>query len=255
MITRKNLSDLDKMREAGLIVARTLRTLRQMVEPGITTKELNAFAESNIRAAGAVPTFLGYRGFNGSICTSINDEVVHGIPSQRRLKDGDILKIDCGATFQGFVGDAAISVLVGKVAPEVEKLMEVTRESLLRAIEIMVAGNRLFDVSHAVQKLIEAQGYTLVREFCGHGVGTLMHEAPQVPNYGRPGTGPRLKAGWVLAIEPMVNIGRREVEMSEDGWTVTTRDRKPSAHFEHTVAVTEDGPQVMTAFEDGSVIL
>ena len=255
MITRKNISDLDKMREAGLIVARTLRALRQLVEPGITTKELNAFAESNIRAAGAYPTFLGYRGFAGSICASVNEEVVHGIPSQRKLKEGDIIKIDCGATLNGFVGDAAISVPVGKIAPEVEKLLDVTRESLLRAVEMMVAGNRLFDVSHAVQKLVENHGYTLVREFCGHGIGQLMHEAPQVPNYGRPGTGPRLKPGWVLAIEPMVNLGRRDVQMGEDGWTVTTKDGRPSSHFEHTIAVTEDGPQVMTAFDDGSVLL
>jgi methionyl aminopeptidase len=255
MVTRKSISDLDRMREAGVIVAGTLRALRKMVEPGITTKELNAFAESHIRTAGAIPTFLGYRGFNGSICASLNEEVVHGIPSQRKLKDGDILKIDCGATLNGFVGDAAVSVAVGKLAPEVEKLMDVTRESLLRAIEMMVAGNNLFDVSNSVQRLVETNEYTLVREFCGHGIGRLMHEAPQVPNYGRPGTGPRLKPGWVLAIEPMVNLGRREVQMGTDGWTVTTVDGKPSAHFEHTIAVTEDGPQVMTAYEDGSIVL
>jgi methionyl aminopeptidase len=255
MVTRKNLSDLDKMRDAGLIVARTLRALRQLVEPGITTKELDAFAEKNIREAGAYPTFLGYRGFAGSICASVNEEVVHGIPSKRKLLEGDIIKIDCGATLNGFVGDAAITVPVGKISPSVEKLLQVTRESLLRAVEMMVAGNRLFDVSHAVQKLVENQGYTIVREFCGHGIGSLMHEAPQVPNYGRPSTGPRLKPGWVLAIEPMVNLGRREVEMGADGWTVRTKDGQPSSHFEHTIAVTEDGPQVMTAFDDGSILL
>ena len=255
MVIRKNRSDLDKMREAGLIVARTLRDLRKLVEPGITTKELNAFAEKSIRAAGAYPTFLGYRGFAGAICASVNEEVVHGIPSSRKLKEGDILKIDCGATLNGFVGDAAISIPVGRIAPAIEKLLDVTRESLLRAVEMMVAGNRLYDVSFAVQKLVEAQGFTIVREFCGHGVGQLMHEAPQVPNYGRPGTGPRLKPGWVLAIEPMVNLGRREVKMEEDGWTVKTKDGLPSSHFEHTIAVTEDGPQVMTALDDGTVLL
>ncbi len=255
MVTRKNRSDLDKMRDAGLIVARTLRALRHMVEPGITTKELDAFAEKNIRDAGAYPTFLGYRGFVGSICASVNEEVVHGIPSKRKLVEGDIIKIDCGATLNGFVGDAAITVPVGKISPAVDKLLQVTRESLLRAVEMMVAGNRLFDVSHAVQKLVENQGFTIVREFCGHGIGTLMHEAPQVPNYGRPSTGPQLKPGWVLAIEPMVNLGRRDVEMGADGWTVKTKDGMPSSHFEHTIAVTEDGPQVMTAFDDGSIIL
>ena len=255
MVIRKNRSDLDKMREAGLIVARTLRDLRKLVEPGITTKELNAFAEKSIRGAGAYPTFLGYRGFAGAICASVNEEVVHGIPSSRKLKEGDILKIDCGATLNGFVGDAAISIPVGRIAPAIEKLLDVTRESLLRAVEMMVAGNRLYDVSFAVQKLVEAQGFTIVREFCGHGVGQLMHEAPQVPNYGRPGTGPRLKPGWVLAIEPMVNLGRREVKMEEDGWTVKTKDGLPSSHFEHTIAVTEDGPQVMTALDDGTVLL
>ncbi len=255
MVTRKNRSDLDKMREAGLIVARTLRALRQMVEPGITTKELDAFAEKNIRDAGAYPTFLGYRGFAGSICASVNEEVVHGIPSKRKLLEGDIIKIDCGATLNGFVGDAAITVPVGKISPQVGELLQVTRESLLRAVEMMVPGNRLFDVSHAVQKLVENQGFTIVREFCGHGIGELMHEAPQVPNYGRPSTGPRLKPGWVLAVEPMVNLGSREVEMGADGWTVKTKDGMPSSHFEHTIAVTEDGPQVMTAFDDGSIIL
>ena len=255
MVIRKNRSDLDKMREAGLIVADTLRELRKMVEPGITTKELDAFAEKKIRAAGAYPTFLGYRGFAGSICASVNEEVVHGIPSKRKLQEGDILKIDCGATLNGFVGDAAISIPVGKIAPEIEKLLHITRESLLRAVEMMVAGNRLFDVSHAVQKLVEAQGFTIVREFCGHGVGQHMHEAPQVPNYGRPSTGPMLKPGWVLAIEPMVNLGRREVKMEQDGWTVKTVDKLPSSHFEHTIAVTEDGPQVMTAWEDGTLLL
>ncbi len=243
------------MRRSGLIVADTLTRLRRLVEPGITTRELDAVAESNIRGAGAIPTFKGYRGFPASICSSLNDEVVHGIPSDRRLTEGDIIKIDCGATLDGYVGDAAITVAVGRVDPEWQRLIEVTRESLLKAIEKMVAGNRLYDVSYAVQEYVEARGFSIVRDFCGHGIGQRMHEDPQVPNYGRPGTGPVLKEGWVLAVEPMVNEGGHEVRILQDGWTVKTRDGKASSHFEHTIAVTEDGPRVLTAAEDGTILL
>ncbi len=255
MVIRKSRAEIEKMRRSGLIVAGTLSKLRQMVAPGITTRELDVVAESTIRAAGAIPTFKGYRGFPASICASVNDEVVHGIPSDRRLKEGDIIKLDCGATLDGYVGDAAISVAVGEVSPEVARLLEVTRESLLKAIEKMVAGNRLYDVSYAVQQHVEERGFSIVRDFCGHGIGQRMHEDPQVPNYGRPGTGPVLKEGWVLAIEPMVNEGSFEVKILSDGWTVKTRDGKASSHFEHTIAVTEDGPRVLTAAEDGTVIL
>lgn len=255
MVIRKSRAEIEKMRRSGLIVAGTLSKLRQMVVPGITTRELDVVAESTIRAAGAIPTFKGYRGFPASICASVNDEVVHGIPSDRRLKEGDIIKLDCGATLDGYVGDAAISVAVGEVSPEVARLLEVTRESLLKAIEKMVAGNRLYDVSYAVQQHVEERGFSIVRDFCGHGIGQRMHEDPQVPNYGRPGTGPVLKEGWVLAIEPMVNEGSFEVKVLSDGWTVKTRDGKASSHFEHTIAVTEDGPRVLTAAEDGTVIL
>ncbi|MEY3282310.1 MAG: hypothetical protein RIR86_323 [Acidobacteriota bacterium] len=243
------------MRRSGLIVASTLAKLRKMVEPGITTLELDAVAEANIRGAGAIPTFKGYRGFPASICASINEEVVHGIPSERRLKEGDIIKIDCGATLDGYVGDAAISVPVGKISPEWQRLLDVTRDSLLKAIEKMVAGNYLYDVSSAVQQHVEAEGFSIVRDFCGHGIGQRMHEDPQVPNYGRPGTGPVLKEGWVLAIEPMVNEGTHEVRILKDGWTVKTKDGRASSHFEHTIAVTEEGPRVLTAAEDGTIIL
>jgi len=243
------------MRRSGLIVADTLARLRKMVEPGITTLELDAVAEANIRGAGAIPTFKGYRGFPASICASINEEVVHGIPSERRLKEGDIIKIDCGATLDGYVGDAAISVPVGKISPEWQRLLDVTRDSLLKAIEKMVAGNHLYDVSSAVQHHVEAEGFSIVRDFCGHGIGQRMHEDPQVPNYGRPGTGPVLKEGWVLAIEPMVNEGTHEVRILKDGWTVKTKDGRASSHFEHTIAVTEEGPRVLTAAEDGTIIL
>jgi methionyl aminopeptidase len=256
MIIRKSQGELDRMRRAGLIVAETLRELRAMVAPGISTRELDAHAEKRIRSAGAYPTFKGYRGFPASICTSVNEEVVHGIPSNRRLREGDIIKIDCGATLDGYVGDAAITIPVGQVAPEVEKLMEATRESLFKAVERMVAGNRLHDVSFAVQEHVEERGYSVVREFCGHGVGSKMHEDPQVPNYGRPGTGPKLKPGLVLAIEPMVNLGSHEIEVDKtDNWTVRTRDRKYSSHFEHTIAVTENGPIVLTATEEGTLLL
>jgi len=255
MVIRKSRSEIEKMRRAGLIVAETLSDLRRMVEPGITTRDLEAYAERRIRAAGAYPTFKGYRGYPASICASVNEEVVHGIPSSRKLREGDIIKIDCGATLEGYVGDAAISVGVGRVSPEIESLMEVTLESLFRAVEKMAPGNRLYDVSYAVQEYVEARGYTVVRDFCGHGIGQRMHEEPQVPNYGRPGTGPKLKEGWVLAVEPMVNLGNYDVQIEADGWTVTTIDRLPSSHFEHTIAVTEDGPLVLTSLEDGTVRL
>lgn len=255
MVIRKSRTEIEKMRRSGLVVADTLARLRRMVEPGITTRELDAVAESNIRAAGAIPTFKGYRGFPASICSSLNDEVVHGIPSDRRLVEGDIIKIDCGATLDGYVGDAAITVAVGQVAPEWQRLIDVTRDSLLKAIEKMVAGNKLYDVSYAVQEYVEARGFSIVRDFCGHGIGQRMHEDPQVPNYGRPGTGPVLKEGWVLAVEPMVNEGGHEVRILQDGWTVKTRDGKASSHFEHTIAVTEEGPRVLTAAEDGTILL
>lgn len=243
------------MRRAGVIVGETLGALRQLVEPGVTTRDLDAEAERRIRAAGALPTFKGYHGYPASICASVNDEVVHGIPSNRKLNEGDIIKIDCGATLDGYVGDAAISVFVGRVSPEVEALVRATQESLFRAMEKMRVGNRLFDVSYAVQEYVEERGYSVVREYCGHGVGQRMHEEPQVPNYGRPGTGPALKEGWVLAIEPMVNLGRHQVKVDPDGWTVRTRDGSFSSHWEHTIAVTGDGPVVLTAREDGTIHL
>lgn len=255
MVIRKSRAEIEKMRRSGLIVAKTLARLRQMVKPGISTLELDEAAEASIRGAGAIPTFKGYKGFPASICASVNEEVVHGIPSERRLKEGDIIKIDCGATLDGYVGDAAISVPVGQIAPEWQRLLDVTRESLLKAIEKMVAGNHLYDVSYAVQQYVEENGFSIVRDFCGHGIGQRMHEDPQVPNYGRPGTGPVLKEGWVLAIEPMVNEGTHEVRILKDGWTVKTRDGRASSHFEHTIAVTEDGPRVLTAAEDGTIIL
>lgn len=247
MITLRTRSEIEKIHRAGQIVAAVLKDLREMAVPGISTQELDSHAESKIRAAGALPTFKGYHGFPASICTSFNEEVVHGIPSERKLREGDILGIDCGATLEGYVGDAAITVAVGKVSPPMLRLIEATEESLCRAIEQATVDHRLYDVSYAVQAYAEDRGYSVVRDFCGHGVGTRMHEDPQVPNYGKPGTGIKLRPGLVLAIEPMLNMGTHEVEVMDDGWTVVTRDRQASAHFEHTVAITESGPVVLTA--------
>lgn len=248
MITLRTKSEIGKIGRAGRIVASVLSELREMAVPGVTTRDLDRCAESRIRAAGAIPSFKGYHGYPASICTSFNEEVVHGIPSARKLKEGDILGIDCGATLEGYVGDAAITVPVGRVDEALLRLLSVAEESLRRAIEQARVGNRLYDVSHAVQAHAEAHGYSVVRDFCGHGVGTRMHEDPQVPNYGKPGTGIKLRPGLVLAIEPMVNSGSHEVDVQADGWTVVTRDGRPSAHFEHTIAITEEGPVVLTAF-------
>jgi len=246
VIIRKSKLEIEKMKAAGRIVADTHVKLMAMIEPGISLLELDRFAEANIRSQGADPTFKGYRGFPGTLCVSINEEVVHGIPSERVLNDGDILSIDCGATLNGFVGDSAITVGVGTIDSNLQHLLKVTEDSLYAGIEAAKVGNRLFDISYAIQAAIEPHNYGIVRDYCGHGVGRELHQEPQVPNYGRPGTGPRIKAGWCLALEPMVNLGTHEVETLSDGWTVVTRDRKPSAHFEHSIAVTDDGPIILT---------
>jgi methionyl aminopeptidase len=246
MIITKTRAEIQKMHSAGQLVARVLKQLANLVTPGVTTSELDFHAEKYIRDAGAIPTFKGYRGYPYSICTSINEQVVHGFPSERVLKEGDIISIDCGATLAGYVGDSAITIPVGHISEEAQRLINVTRDSLYQAIEKMQVGNRLYDVSYAVQSYAESRGYTVVRDFCGHGIGTAMHEEPQVPNYGKPGKGPRLREGWVLAIEPMVNVGSYQVKIEKDGWTVTTIDKKLSAHFEHTIAILSEGPWVLT---------
>ncbi len=247
MIITKSRAEIEKMYLAGQLVARLLRDLCNLVKPGVTTGELDQYAEKYIRDAGAIPTFKGYRGYPYSICTSVNEQVVHGFPSNRVvLKEGDILSIDCGATLGGYVGDSAVTVPVGSISSEAQKLIDVTKGSLYQAIEKMIVGNRLYDVSYAVQSYVEPLGYTVVRDFCGHGIGTAMHEEPQVPNYGKPGKGPRLREGWVLAVEPMVNVGSHEVKIEKDGWTVTTVDKKLSAHFEHTIAILSEGPWILT---------
>ncbi|MBI3950468.1 MAG: type I methionyl aminopeptidase [Acidobacteria bacterium] len=250
MIRLRTKKEIEKIGRAGRIVAEVLKDLREMVVPGVTTRELDRYAEAKIRSKGAYPTFKGYRGFPASICTSINEEIVHGIPSDRKLREGDILGIDCGATLEGYVGDAAMTVIVGDAPEEIKRLVAAAEESLYRAIERACVGNRLFDISYAVQEYAESRGYSVVRDYCGHGVGTRMHEDPQVPNYGKPGTGPKLRPGLVLAIEPMLNLGTHQVEVASDGWTVLTADRKPSAHFEHTIAVTENGSVILTTLDD-----
>ena len=251
MIIRKSKAEIEKMRSAGRIVAEVLQRLAGMVAPGITTLDLDREAERMIREGGAVPTFKGYNGYPASICTSVNDEIVHGIPSKRKLRQGDIVGIDCGATYLGYVGDAAVTVAVGDVSEDIRKLMQATRQSLYQAIEKCVVGNRLGDVCNAVQSYVEPLGYSVVQNYCGHGVGRAMHEEPQVPNYGKAGTGPYLREGWVIAIEPMINLGRHETRQLSDGWTVVTKDGRPSAHFEHTVAITDSGPQILTQLQTG----
>ena len=246
MIICKSDKEIAAMREAGRIVGQTLRLLGRMVEPGISTGELDAEAERFIRGKGAVPTFKGYHGFPGSVCVSINEEVVHGIPSGRRLKEGDIVSIDCGATLGGYIGDAAVTVPVGKISPRVAELVETTHLALDAAIGRCVVGMRLGDISHAVELVAGKKGYGVVREYCGHGVGRELHEPPQVPNYGKPGYGPVVANGWTIAIEPMLNLGGFGVRVLSDGWTVVTSDGKPSAHFEHSVAITARGTVLLT---------
>ncbi len=246
MIIGKSKREIEKMRASGQLVGRVLQTLREMVEPGITTMELDREAEKMIRDAGALPTFKGYNGFPYSICASVNEQIVHGFPSDYKLKEGDIFSIDCGATLEGFVGDSATTVPVGKVDDEWLKLIQVTEECLERAIRQCHPGNHLGDIGWAVQEHAEANGYSVVRDYVGHGIGRRMHEDPQIPNYGRPGLGPKIKAGYVFAIEPMVNLGSHYTKLLNDGWTVVTLDGLPSAHAEHTIAITEDGPEVLT---------
>ncbi len=242
----KTRDDLTRMRRAGRLAAEAIREVAAAVVPGVSTVALDQIADAFIRAHGGVPSFKHYRGYPASICTSINDEVVHGIPGPRILQAGDIVSLDLGVLLDGFHGDVAITVPVGPVEPQVQRLIEVTEEALACGIEAARPGARLGDVGWAIQSVIEAAGFSAVREFAGHGIGEALHEDPQVPNIGRPGTGPRLRPGMTLAIEPMVNMGTSDVFIEGDGWTVRTRDRSLSAHAEHTVAITENGPEVLT---------
>ncbi|TFD99364.1 type I methionyl aminopeptidase [Jeotgalibacillus sp. R-1-5s-1] len=246
MIVCKTPREIEIMREAGKIVALTHQELQKYIAPGITTKELDEIADRFIRQHDAVPSFKGYNGFSGSICASVNEELVHGIPGSRKLRDGDIISIDIGAKYKGYHGDSAWTYPVGSIPAETQKLLEVTEESLFRGLKEAKPGVRLSNISHAVQTYVEENGFSIVREYVGHGVGQDLHEAPQIPHYGPPNKGPRLKPGMVLAIEPMVNAGSRYVKTLADNWTVVTTDGKMCAHFEHTIAITEEGYEVLT---------
>ena len=248
MIVRKSAAELEAMREGGRITAACLKLLTENVRPGITTKELDRMAEDFIRSRGATPEFKGYQGFPASICTSPNAMIVHGIPGSYRLRKGDIISLDVGVRYKGFVTDSAMTVAVGEVPKEVEELLKTTRECLVAATEQVRVGKRLGDIGHAIQALAESRGYGVVRYLVSHGVGRKMHEDPQIPNYGSPGTGPRLLPGMTFAIEPMITLGDHDIRLSEgDGWSIYTADGSLAAHYEHTVAVTENGPWVLTA--------
>lgn len=246
VIVLKSSAEIEKMARPCRIVAGVMESLRQIICPGITTREVERHADERIRQLGGVSAFKGYRGYPASICASVNDEVIHGIPSARKLKDGDIIGVDIGVYADGFFGDAAYTFPVGNIDPETARLLKVTEEALYQGIAQAVEGNRVFDISHAVQQHVERNGFSVVRTFVGHGIGRELHEEPQVPNYGQPGRGTRLKEGMTLAIEPMVNAGSHEVRVLDDGWTAVTADGMRSAHFEHTVLVTAGEPRILT---------
>ncbi|HHY20983.1 MAG TPA: type I methionyl aminopeptidase [Bacilli bacterium] len=246
MIICKTEREIDIMREAGKIVALTHQELVKHIQPGITTKQLDTIAEKVIRSYGAEPSFKGYNGFTGSICASVNEELVHGIPGKRVLKEGDIISLDIGAKYNGYHGDSAWTYPVGEISEDDKKLLEVTEVSLFKGLEEAKPGERLSNISHAIQSYVEPFGFSIVREYVGHGVGQSLHEDPQIPNYGLPGKGPRLRPGMVLAIEPMVNAGKRYVKTLADNWTVVTTDGKNCAHFEHTIVITDTGYEILT---------
>ena len=250
-ITIKSPRELDLMREAGRVVAEAKAAVKEAIKPGATSAEMDALAEEVIRGNGAIPSFKGYKPtpsmpFPATICFSFNEELVHGIPGNRKMQEGDIVSVDCGAIVEGFHGDSAFTVGVGEITDEAQRLLDVTNQSLYEGIGKAIVGGRLTDISHAVQEYAENQRFSVVREYVGHGIGRALHEDPQVPNYGKPGRGPLLKSGMVLAIEPMLNVGTRETKVLKDGWTVVTSDGKLCAHFEHTIAITEEGPEILT---------
>ncbi len=251
MITLKSERELDYLRAASQIVAEVLEELRKIIisAPGITTKELDSLAESLILKRGAKPAFKGYRGFPSSLCASVNEQVVHGIPGPYKLQSGDIISLDLGVKLNGYYGDAAITVGIGKVSNEVNRLLQVTEEALYKGIEQAKVKNRLSDISHAIQSHAEKSGFSVVRDLVGHGIGRALHEEPSIPNFGKPHLGPKLKRGMTFAIEPMVNMGKFEVETTKDNWTVVTKDGKPSAHFEHTIAIRGNKPEILTVIK------
>jgi len=251
VIIRKSAEELRAMRRAGLVVARAHELVREMIRPGITTLQIDQAVEEFLRRENAVPAFKGYHGYPATICASVNEVVVHGIPSaDKALEEGSIVSVDIGAFVDGFCGDSAWTYPVGNVSEEVQVLLRVGEEALYRGIAQAVVGNRLSDISHAVQQYVESFGFSVVRDFVGHGIGRQMHEEPQIPNFGPPGRGPRLKVGMTLAIEPMINAGGYQVDVLQDNWTVVTRDGSWSVHFEHTVAITDDGPRILTSLQE-----
>jgi len=246
MIPLKSESDLEVLRLSGKILSRVMQKLARSIKPGITTAEIDNLALEFIKTENARSAFKGYRGYPAHVCTSINEEIVHGIPDNRVLKDSDIISLDIGIDYRGYFTDAAITLAVGKIDPLIKKLIEVTETSLYEGIKLAKPGNHLSDISHAIQSYVERNGFSVVREFVGHGIGLKLHEEPEIPNFGPPGEGPVLKEGMVLAIEPMVNLGRWESEILPNGWTAVTKDNLPSAHFEHTVAITSKGAEILT---------
>jgi len=249
MIYLKTDEEIELLRASNMLVARTLGEIAKAIKPGVTTLELDKIAEEFIRDNGGIPGFLGYQGFPNTLCTSVNEQVVHGIPNSTPLKDGDIISVDCGVLMNEFYGDSAYTFEVGDVKPEIKALLKATKESLYKGIEKAIVGNRIGDIGYAVQQYCEEKGYTVVREMVGHGVGKNMHESPEVPNYGRRGSGTLLKPGMVIAIEPMINLGKRNIVQENDGWTIRTMDKKVSAHFEHTIAVQKNAADVLSSFK------
>jgi methionyl aminopeptidase len=247
MITFKSATELEAMRQGGRIVAAVLGELEPLIRPGLRTRDLDLYAEKRTRELGAVPAFKGYRGYPASVCVSVNEEIIHGIPSGRLLQEGDIVSLDFGVLYEGFYSDSALTVPVGRTGPVAEKLIAVAERSFLKGLEQMREGRRLSDISAAIQQAVESEGFSVIRQFVGHGIGRSLHEEPQVPNFGAGGRGPKIRPGLTLAIEPMIAAGGPDVEILEDGWTAVTRDRSLAAHYEHTVALTEDGPEILSA--------
>ncbi len=249
MIVYKSREEIEKIRQSNQIVARILEEMKPLIKPGIQTWELDDYAERRCRELGALPAFKGYRGFPASLCTSINEEIVHGIPSSRKLKEGDIISLDFGTNYKGFYGDAAVTYPVGEVSLRTKELIETAERAFFNGIERMKEGQRISDISFAIQSYVESQRFSVIRSFVGHGIGFALHEEPQVPNFGIPGRGPKIKPGLVLAIEPMIAVGDWRIEVLADDWTAVTRDRSLSAHFEHTVALTEDGLEILSLWD------
>ncbi len=247
MIVLKSGAELEAMRQSGRIVAQIMSELEPLVRPGIRTRDLDLYADKRTRELGAVPAFKGYRGYPASVCVSVNEEIIHGIPSGRILQEGDIVSLDFGALYEGFFSDSALTAPVGRVSAEARKLIGAAERAFEKGLEQMREGNRVSDISAAIQRSVESEGFSVIRQFVGHGIGRALHEEPQVPNFGVPGQGPKIRRGMILAIEPMIAMGGWEVEVQEDGWTAVTRDRTLAAHFEHTVALTENGPEILSA--------